>query len=100
MFHIVNLHVKVVLKLKIPLKFSSLCCPVQNAVVDMSFALGKTTLEIFKDFIHYLVKQNWKEAADDLQTTKWCQVEARNRCNGDANLVQKGCGCTGTGVRA
>ena len=61
----------------------------------MSFALGKTTLEIFKDFIHYLVKQNWKASADDLRTTKWCQVEARNRCNGDANLVQKGCGCTG-----
>lgn len=75
--------------------FASLCCPVQNAIVDMSFTLGKTTFATFKTVIYWLINQNWKASADDLRTTKWCQVQASRRCNADADSVQTGCGCTG-----
>lgn len=79
--------------------FNSLCCPVQNALVDMSFTLGKTTLATFTEFIQLLTNQNWKASADDLRTTKWCEIQAHNRCNSDADAIQKGCGCTGQFTR-
>lgn len=76
--------------------FNSLCCPVQNVIVDMSFNLGGTTFSEFTDFAKLLTRQYWKAAGDDLTVTKYCNdKDTRRRCMKSASVVTKGCGCTG-----
>lgn len=75
--------------------FSTLCCPVQNVVVDMAFALGMDGLWPLEEFASTIEEQYWKAAADYLSITKWCMVDEKNRCEEDAAIVDKGCGCTG-----
>lgn len=73
--------------------FNSLCCPVQNVMVDMSFTLGGQGFSQFTTFSGLLTSQFWKAAGDDLTVSKWC-TEATNRCMEDANIVRNGCGCS------
>ena len=75
--------------------FNSLCCPVQNVMVDMSFTLGGPGFAQFTTFAKLLTNQYWKAAGDDLTVSKWCNDrDTAKRCLEDANVVRKGCGCT------
>ena len=73
--------------------FNSLCCPVQNVMVDMSFTLGGPGFAAFTTFAKLVTRQYWKAAGDDLTTSLWCEKQATARCMEDANIVREGCGC-------
>lgn len=73
--------------------FSSLCCPVQNVMVDMSYTLGGKGFAAFTTFAKLVTGQFWKAAGDDLTVSKWCVEQATSRCMEDANVVREGCGC-------
>jgi GH24 family phage-related lysozyme (muramidase) len=77
--------------------FSSLCCPVQNVMVDMAYTLGGTSLAAFTTFVSLVNRQYWKMAGDDLTCSKWCNAKGQDikRCHRDAAIVTKGCGCSG-----
>ncbi|XP_001632476.2 uncharacterized protein LOC5512121 [Nematostella vectensis] len=77
--------------------FESLCCSVQNTMVDMSFTLGGSSFRQFTTFAKFIERQRWKMAGDDLTVSKWCNAKGQdvNRCHRDAAIVAKGCGCTG-----
>ena len=75
--------------------FDSLCCPVQNVMVDMSFTLGGPGFAQFTTFAKFVTTQFWKAAGDDLTVSKWCVQQATSRCTEDANVVRQGCGCSG-----
>lgn len=78
---------------KVVSTFDSLCCPVQNVMVDMSFNLGGPTFAQFTTFAKLVTMQYWKAAGDDLTVSLWCQ-QVTARCMEDANIVRKGCGCS------
>ena len=44
--------------------FPSLCCPVQNVMVDLAFTLGGSGLARLTTFAHLIETQNWQAAAD------------------------------------
>lgn len=73
--------------------FASLCCPVQNVMVDMSFTFGGPRFAQFTTFSKLVVRQYWKAAGDDLTVSLWC-TQATARCMEDANIVRSGCGCS------
>lgn len=73
--------------------FDSLCCPVQNVMVDMSFTFGGPGFAQFTTFAKLVTVQFWKAAGDDLTVSLWC-TQATSRCMEDANIVRKGCGCS------
>ena len=73
--------------------FDSLCCPVQNVMVDMSFTLGGPGFAQFTTFAKLVTRQYWKAAGDDLTVSLWC-TQATARCMEDANIVREGCGCS------
>lgn len=73
--------------------FDTLCCPVQNVMVDMSFTLGGPGFSQFTTFANLVTRQYWKAAGDDLTVSLWC-TQAVSRCMEDANVVRKGCGCS------
>ena len=73
--------------------FDSLCCPVQNVMVDMSFTLGGPGFAQFTTFARLVTAQFWKAAGDDLTVSLWCK-QATSRCMEDANIVREGCGCS------
>ena len=76
--------------------FNSLCCPVQNVMVDMSFNLGGPVFSQFTTFAKLVTQQLWKAAGDDLTVSKYCNdKDTGKRCMEDANVVRNGCGCTG-----
>lgn len=80
---------------KVIATFDSLCCLVQNVMVDMSFTLGGPGFTKFNGTFAGLVKrQHWKAAGDDLTVSKWCKVQATKRCMENAGFVRKGCGCS------
>ncbi|KAL9963988.1 hypothetical protein ACROYT_G027554 [Oculina patagonica] len=74
--------------------FDSLCCPVQNVMVDMSFTLGGPGFAQFTTFAKLVTLQYWKAAGDDLTVSLWCTKQAASRCMEDANIVREGCGCS------
>lgn len=73
--------------------FTSLCCPVQNVMVDMSFTFGGPGFAKFTTFSKLVGRQYWKAAGDDLTVSLWC-VQATSRCMEDANIVRSGCSCS------
>ncbi|XP_013384585.1 uncharacterized protein LOC106154686 [Lingula anatina] len=74
-----------------------LCCGVQNALVDMTFNLGKSKLAVFTDFLKFLRMENWQVTADDLLLTKYCNDrDTSSRCRELAAYIQKGCPCFGS----
>ena len=76
--------------------FNSLCCLVQNAMVDMSFNLGGPGFSQFTTFAKLVTLQLWKAAGDDLTVSKYCNdKDTAERCMEDAKFVRNGCGCTG-----
>ena len=79
---------------KVIATFDSLCCPVQNVMVDMSFTLGGPGFAQFTTFAALVTHQYWKAAGDDLTVSKWCMEQATSRCMEDANVVRDGCGCS------
>ena len=72
--------------------FPSLCCSVQNVLVDMAFTLGRARLAAFDVFTKIVQMQNWKAAGDDLTLSKWCVQDAKSRCLEDAGIIANGCG--------
>ena len=78
---------------RVVLTFDSLCCPVQNVMVDMAFNLGRTKFLKFTTFAMLVTRQNWKAAGDDLTVSKLCQQVPR-RCMKNANVVRQGCNCS------
>ncbi|XP_013381080.1 uncharacterized protein LOC106152131 [Lingula anatina] len=77
--------------------FPSLCCPVQNAVVDMAYNLGGTKLATFTVFLGYFRVNNWQGAADDLMLTKYCQdYDTASRCLELSGHIRLGCPCFGS----
>lgn len=89
----ISLKVAIVDARRVISTFDSLCCPVQNVMVDMSFTFGGKGFAAFTTFATLVTGQSWKEAGDDLTVSKWC-TQAKNRCMEDANIVRKGCGCS------
>lgn len=89
----ISLKVAIVDARRVISTFDSLCCPVQNVMVDMSFTFGGKGFAAFTTFARLVTGQSWKEAGDDLTVSKWC-TQAKNRCMEDANIVRKGCGCS------
>ena len=79
---------------KVIATFDSLCCPVQNVMVDMSFTLGGPGFANFTTFAYLVTRQYWKAAGDDLTVSKWCMQQATSRCMEDAGIVREGCGCS------
>ena len=79
---------------KVISSFSTLCCSVQNVMVDMAFTLGGPGFAAFTEFATMIRLEYWKAAGDDLSVSKWCVVQAQKRCNEDAAIVSEGCGCT------
>lgn len=77
--------------------FSSLCCDVQNVMVDMAYTLGGPSFRAFTTFSGLIDRQYWKMAGDDLTCSKWCNARGQDvkRCHRDAAIVAKGCGCSG-----
>jgi len=69
---------------------SSLCCDVQNVIVDISFNLGLAKFVQFNEFIPLVIANKWVEAADDLRKTKWCG-DVKSRCTEDSSYIQSGC---------
>ena len=80
--------------------FSSLCCPVQNVMVDMAFTLGLSRFLPFTLFSSLVEREFWKAAGDDLTVSKWCVHDSPRRCLSDAATVSKGCGCSGSHPQA
>lgn len=78
--------------------FGSLCCSVQNVMVDMAFTLGGTSFRQFTTFAGLIDRQYWKMAGDDLTCSKWCNAPKQDnkRCHRDAAVVTQGCACSGT----
>lgn len=78
--------------------FSTLCCPVQNVMVDMAYTLGGPGFRAFTPFSKLVDRQYWKMAGDDLTCSKWCNAKHQDtkRCLRDAAIVSKGCGCSGS----
>lgn len=77
--------------------FSTLCCPVQNVMVDMAYTLGGPSFRAFTTFSKLVDRQYWKMAGDDLTCSKWCNEKHQDtkRCHRDAAIISKGCGCSG-----
>ena len=75
--------------------FDSLCCGVQNVMVDMTFNLGVGGFRSFGSFISDINNKEWASAAADMKGTLWCK-QVGSRCSDDASYVQRGC----SGLRA
>ena len=80
--------------------FSTLCCPVQDVMVDMAFTLGGKGFSQFTTFAKLVTLEYWKAAGDDLTVSKWCVHDAPRRCLSDSATVAKGCGCSGLYTQA
>ena len=70
--------------------FDSLCCGVQNVMVDMTFNLGVAGFRQFGSFISDINDKKWASAAADMKGTLWCR-QVGSRCSDDAGYVQRGC---------
>ena len=70
--------------------FDSLCCGVQNVMVDMTFNLGVSGFRSFGTFISDINNKEWASAAADMKGTLWCR-QVGSRCTDDASYVAKGC---------
>ena len=70
--------------------FDSLCCGVQNVMVDMTFNLGVAGFRAFGTFISDINNKEWASAAADMKGTLWCR-QVGSRCTDDAGYVARGC---------
>ena len=70
--------------------FDSLCCGVQNVMVDMTFNLGVSGFRSFGTFISDINNKEWASAAADMKGTLWCR-QVGYRCTDDASYVARGC---------
>ena len=70
--------------------FSSLCCNVQEIMIDMDYNLGDGGFASFTGFIGYIIAKDWANAAADGRGTAWCGQVGR-RCDEDMGRVAKGC---------
>jgi len=70
--------------------FNSLCCGVQEVMIDMDYNLGDSGFASFHDFIGLINEKQWADAATDMQNTAWCG-QVKSRCTDDASRVRKGC---------
>lgn len=70
--------------------FSSLCCNVQEVMIDMDYNLGDGGFSSFKEFIGYVNQGQWADAAKDGRGTAWCG-QVGSRCAEDMGRVQQGC---------
>ena len=73
--------------------FPSLCCSVQNVLVDMAFTLGRERLARLTRFAELISRQAWMAAADELAPSEWCATDDTGRCADAAAAVAVGCGC-------
>jgi hypothetical protein len=80
--------------MKVVSSFSTLCCNVQEVMVDMTYNLG--SLSSWHTFVPLINSHQWAAAATDGKQQPWCK-EVRRRCtddkgpNGDMDRVQIGC---------
>jgi len=70
--------------------FSSLCCGVQEVMVDMDYNLGDAGFASFSGFIGLVNDKDWAGAAADGKNTAWCS-QVGSRCTDDMARVAKGC---------
>ena len=70
--------------------FSSLCCNVQEVMIDMDYNLGDGGFASFNGFIGLINKKDWAGAASDGRGTAWCG-QVGNRCSDDMGRVARGC---------
>lgn len=75
---------------------SSVCCSVQNAIVDMSFTLGGEAIPQLTTFANMIDSQNWKAAAKDLAVSNWCVGLDTTRCAEASDTIARGCPCNST----
>ena len=70
--------------------FNALCYPVQNAIVNMAYNLGRTK---FKDFIKLkaaIEKEDWDKAAYEAKNSIWCG-KVKTRCTNISKIIGAGC---------
>ena len=70
--------------------FNALCCPVQNAIVNMAYNLGRTK---FKDFVKLkaaIEKEDWDKAAYEAKNSIWCG-KVKTRCTNISKIIGAGC---------
>jgi len=70
--------------------FNSLCCGVQEVMVDMDYNLGNSGFASFTTFIGLINSRQWSAAADDGLNTAWC-AQVKSRCTDDMERVRQGC---------
>ena len=73
--------------------FPSLCCSMQDVLVDMAFTLGRERLARLTRFAQLISRQAWRAAADELAPSEWCATDDTGRCADAAAAVAVGCGC-------
>jgi lysozyme len=62
----------------------------QEAIIDMVFNLGPGRFGAFKKFQMALAKQDWKEAAKEMEASKWYK-QVGNRSKRLKQVILKGC---------
>ena len=68
--------------------FNSLCCNVQDVIVDMTFNLGSLTG--WPNFRKEVCASQWSDAANNMKNTLWCD-QVKSRCTDNVNRMKKGC---------
>ena len=70
--------------------FNALCCPVQNAIVNMAYNLGRTSFKKFKKFKAAIEKGDWDKAAYEAKNSIWCG-QVKTRCTDISKIIGAGC---------
>ena len=72
--------------------YASLCCPIANALVDITYNLTElgTPIYSFGTLIQDLLAKNYSDAKSVLSSTEWCNHSAV-ACADDANTIGQGC---------
>ena len=74
-------------------QLSSLCCDVQNALIDFAFAAGFTTMQKFGNLLTAVALGDWENAAEQL-SGGWCTRNAA-RCASHKSMLKEGCETAG-----
>lgn len=68
-------------------QFVTLCCKIQQALIDLYFTVDK---EAFKRLLTYIKTGSFNSLSDDLRRTQWCR-EFHFKCGEIATVLEAGC---------
>jgi hypothetical protein len=72
-------------------KYTSYCCNVANALVDIVFNRSSTlSLKHFNNVTSYILARNWTGASRAINASGWCSKE-KSTCASDSATIAEGC---------